>query len=94
MPLKAVDVVTISQDNTDGVTDGVTDVERQLLMLLSSDPGATMPQLAERIGVSRKTIGKYLKDLKAKGIIIRVGSDRSGHWQINSTRKGSNEERE
>ena len=54
---------------TNGVTDNVTDRERQLLQLIIEDPGYTMPQLAERMSVSRKTAAGYLKRLKEKGII-------------------------
>ena len=67
---------------TNRVTDEVTDRERQVLQLLIEDPGYTMPQLAERMAVSRKTIAGYLKRLKEKGIIERVGTTKKGHWEI------------
>ncbi len=66
----------------DGVTDKVSDREKQLLMLLTEDPGYTKPVLAEKLSVSRKTIGEYLKSLKDKGIIERIGSARNGYWKI------------
>lgn len=66
----------------DGVSDKVTDRERQLLMLLTEDPGFTKPVLAEKMSVSRKTVGEYLKSLKDKGIIERIGSARNGYWKI------------
>ena len=67
---------------TDRVTDKVTDKEHQVLQMLYEDPGYTMPQLAEMIGVSRKTVAGYLKNLKEKGVIERVGSDQKGYWRI------------
>ena len=67
---------------TNGVTGEVTDRERQVLQLLIEDPGYTMPQLAEKMTVSRKTVAGYLKSLKEKGVIERVGTTRSGHWEI------------
>ena len=66
----------------DGVSDKVTDREKQLLMLLTEDPGYTKQVLAEKMSVSRKTIGEYLKSLKDKGIIERIGSARNGYWKI------------
>jgi ATP-dependent DNA helicase RecG len=41
-----------------------------------------MLQMAEKLGVSRKTIATRLKKLKEKDIIERVGSDRKGYWKI------------
>ena len=67
---------------SDGVFDRVTDREKQLLMLLAEDPGYTKQALAEKIHVSKKTVGEYLKSLKDKGIIERVGSARNGYWKI------------
>ena len=67
---------------TDKVTDRVTDNERALLAFLSENPGYTMPQLSEKLGVSRKTVALGLKSLKENGIIERVGSDRKGYWKI------------
>ena len=68
---------------TDRVTDRVTDIEQQILMCIIDDPNSTMLQIAEKVKVSRKTVGKYLRTLKDKGIIERVGSDRKGYWKTN-----------
>ena len=75
---KVTDRVTVK------VTDPVTDNERDLLLLLAEDPGYTMPQLSEKMGISRKTVAQRLKQLKEKGIIERIGSDRKGYWKINT----------
>ncbi len=63
-------------------TDKVTEKEKQVLNLLCEDPGFTTTVLAEKIGVTRKTINKYLKALREKNIIERIGSDRKGYWKI------------
>ena len=67
---------------SDRVSEKVTEREKQLLMLIEEDPGYTKQVLAERMAVSRKTIGEYLKSLKEKDIIERVGSARKGYWKI------------
>ena len=66
----------------DGVNDRVNDQEKALLNYLAQDPGYTVIQLAEIMNVSRKTIAGYLKNLKDKGIIERIGSSRNGYWKI------------
>ncbi len=40
--------------------------------------------LDEKLLVSRKTVSQRLKELKEKGIIERIGSDRKGYWKINN----------
>ena len=38
--------------------------------------------LADKLGVSRKTISLKIKSLKEKGILQRIGSDTKGYWKI------------
>ena len=75
-------VIRVTDGVTDRVTDRVTDKEQKLLTLLEEDPGYTMPQLADRLGISRKTVAARLKKLKEHGLIERVGSDRRGYWKL------------
>ena len=74
----------IVHTSLDRVTEKVTETELKLLALLLEDPAYTYTVLAEKLGVSRKTISSRIKSLKDKGIIQRIGSDTKGHWQINN----------
>lgn len=42
---------SVTNKVTEKVTDKVTDKEQKLLTLLEEDPGYTMPQLADRLGI-------------------------------------------
>ncbi len=75
-------VIRVTERVTVKVTDKVTDKEQELLTLLTEDPGYTMPQLAERMSVSRKTVAARLKKLKDAGLIERIGSDHKGYWKL------------
>lgn len=69
-------------DNFVKVTEKVTEKEKDVLKLLLEDPGYTTFVLAEKLGVSRKTISTRIRSLKQKGIIQRIGSDTKGYWKI------------
>ena len=68
---------------TDGVIDKVTDAEKKILSHLELDSGYSYVDLAEKIGVSKKTIAEHIKSLKEKGIIKRIGNNKKGYWEIN-----------
>ena len=55
-----------------------------VLELLEIDPGMTYVVMAEKLGVSEKTIYKRMKALRDKGIIIRIGTDKQGYWKIDA----------
>ncbi len=65
------------------VTEKVTDVtEKRIIELLKDNSKYKTAELAEMLGISRKTVSIKLKNLKDKGIVERVGSDRKGYWNI------------
>ena len=42
----------------------------------------TTNSLAALTGISPKAVEKHLAKLKAEGILIRIGPDKGGHWEI------------
>ena len=65
------------------VTEKVTDVtEKRIIELLNDNSKYKTTELAEMLDISRKTVSIKLKNLREKGIIERVGSDRKGYWNI------------
>lgn len=68
---------------TDRVIDKVTEKEADILAIIRVKPEITLIEMAEKIGVSRKTVAAKIKSLKAKNIIIRIGSAKKGYWHIN-----------
>ena len=54
-----------------------------ILEILMKDPHATSEELAEAVGKSLRTVKRTLASLKAKGLIDRVGSTKTGYWKTN-----------
>ena len=61
----------------------ISDVtEKRIIELLNDNSKYKTTELAEKLDISRKTVSIKLKNLREKGIIERVGSDRKGYWNI------------
>ena len=73
---KYIDVATTT-DNTDSV--GVKD---KILDYIANYPQMTIPQLAQFLKVSTRTIERHIKELREEGKIRREGSDKTGYWRI------------
>ena len=56
--------------------------ESRILELLTGDPSYTYQDMASKLGVGRKFVSVQIKRLKEKGLIERIGSDKSGYWKI------------
>jgi ATP-dependent DNA helicase RecG len=57
--------------------------ERKLLMLVVDDKFLTIQIMAQKLGVSTTAVENILKKLKQKGILMRIGPDKGGYWEVN-----------
>lgn len=54
----------------------------KIIALLSEDGKLSAVALAEEIGISAKAVEKHLANLKANGIIERIGPAKGGYWKV------------
>jgi ATP-dependent DNA helicase RecG len=62
--------------------DGFTPSEAAVYELLKDRPDLTREELSGRIGKSLKTVQRALDSLRAKQLIERVGTAKSGYWNV------------
>ena len=53
-----------------------------MLSLLKQDGNITVDRIIELLDIPRRTVSRILRKLKEKGLIERVGSDKSGYWKV------------
>ena len=75
--LRMAEGLCVPQDVPQGVSHEITQV---ILDLVSHNPKITREEIAHQLGVSSKTVGRYLK--KLEGRVRYVGSGYSGHWEV------------
>jgi len=49
---------------------------------ISLNPAISATDLAKIINISTRKIEVNISKLKSKGLLVRIGSDRGGHWEI------------
>ena len=54
----------------------------KIVALLSEDGKLSAVALAKKIGISAKSVEKHLANLKADGIIERIGPAKGGYWKV------------
>ncbi len=71
-----------------GLGNGLGDsTPSRLLLLIKTRPTITLVEMSQQLGVSTTAIEKSIKRLKAKGLLQRVGSTRSGNWVVSKELK-------
>ena len=88
------DLIRLMKEEDDTVNDTVNDTAKQngihslsktelaVLNAIESSPTASYEQLAELCHLSRPTIARTIKTLQTIGRIRRIGSDKTGHWEV------------
>ena len=54
----------------------------KIVALLSKDGKLSAVTIAKKIGISSKAVEKHLANLKAEGVIERIGPARGGFWRV------------
>ena len=93
--VKVIDNNNITTDNdpvsdpvNDGVNDGVKWTKNELAILheMYGNNDITYIQLQTKLKISEPTVRRSIKRLRLNMMIVREGSDKSGHWYV--TEKG------
>ena len=75
-------------ENGDSVTKNVplnvplTERQKNIIDLITKDHQITASLIAEKMGVTDKTIKRDLEELKQRNIIKRSGARKNGSWEI------------
>ena len=54
----------------------------KIVELIRGNPSITIPELANLLQKTERTIERIFRKLKAEEIIVRIGSAKGGHWQV------------
>lgn len=82
---QASDPINANSDPINSFADPITE---QLYHAIMNDGTLSYAAYGELIGVSEATIKRRLGELKKSGLIVRVGANKNGHWEV-LTRKTS-----
>ena len=68
--------------NSDPINRFADPITEQLYQAIMNDGTLSYAAYGEQIGVSEATIKRRLGELKKSGLIVRVGSNKNGHWEV------------
>ena len=65
------------------VTQKVTKKSNQkILSAISDNPNITIRELQDLLGLSESGVKKVISQLKKQGLLLRIGPQKGGHWEI------------
>ena len=61
----------------------ITDMTRDVFMQLNATNAATAEEIGVALGISSRMVRKHISTLREAGLIVRVGSNKTGYWKVN-----------
>jgi len=78
-----IDLVNTQNDPVKEANDLVNDlVKSNILHCIKQNPKAKYIEIANETGYSVSTIKRHIQELKKRGLLERIGSDKTGYWKI------------
>ena len=77
------EIIKAEEKVTTKVTTKVTINQQKIIDIIRKNPYVTQEDLADIIGITKKSITANMKKLQDNGLIKRIGANKNGHWQIN-----------
>ena len=68
---------------TQKVTVKVTANQQKIIDAIKANPYITQEELADRLGITKKSITANMKKLQDSELIKRIGANKNGYWQVN-----------
>ena len=56
--------------------------DEKVLAMIDIDGRLTAPRIAKSLNISESTVRRSFRRLRELGLVERVGSDKSGFWQV------------
>ena len=76
------EIIQTEKKVTVKVTVKVTLNQKKILEVIKNNPQITQEELANVIGLTRKSINSNMKKLQENGLLNRIGADKNGYWQV------------
>jgi len=65
--------------NKNGTVNGTVN---EIVKAISNNSSISIDIIANQVGKSRRTVIRIINDMKERGILRRIGSDKTGYWEI------------
>lgn len=78
--LSALKAHQVEETKNDGINVGIN--EQNILTLITNTPTITVREMANVLGMSLRQCERLVANMKRKNLIKRIGSNKSGFWEI------------
>ena len=80
--IEAIAKDTVKDTVSDTIKDTISDTQMQILALVTENSRITIKAISKEVGINERNVKKNIKELKDLNLIDRIGTNRSGNWEV------------
>lgn len=75
-----------ASDNSmsNGLSENLSETQQKVLKMIQEKTYTSASKAAEILHISRNSVNTAISVLKEKGLIVRIGKDKGGHWEAST----------
>ena len=82
IPFNWINIMYDKEGNKEAGYSDLNETEKIILKEIKSNPNITKREIQEKIGKGKTAVDRGISNLKEKGYIEHIGSNRKGYWKI------------
>ncbi|MGM0609000.1 MAG: RNA-binding domain-containing protein [Candidatus Muiribacteriota bacterium] len=79
---KSSDILKVQKKPDGSLSEPINSLQVQIFECIKRDPYISYEDLANELDKGRSTIMRHIQKLKDKGTLIRIGSKKTGYWEV------------
>ncbi len=72
----------IAENIIESIVEKLPTMRGRIVKIVWKNPYASARTISEEVGIAPRNVQEHLRNLQAQGVILRVGPDKGGHWEI------------
>lgn len=73
---------SIPESAPKSVLKNLNKTQQKIVDIILEDPKVTQAEIAEQLNISISAVKKSMKEIVSAGIIVRVGANKGGYWEV------------
>lgn len=73
---------SIPESAPKSVLKNLNKTQQKIVDIILEDPKVTQAEIAEQLNISISAVKKSMKEIVSAGILVRVGANKGGYWEV------------
>ena len=75
-------IISMTQSTIKSVLEKLNKTQRKIIDIILENSKVTQSEIAEQLNISISAVKKSMKEMVNTGILVRIGANKGGYWEV------------